>query len=148
MAETRVQYQVNGRPFEGLDRLRRQREDEARVVFMQPDWKGVCADTIAQARIVAGKDYVVLMADMFGAGYGDTPKTREQLAAGMKAVHDDLAFTLLAATRPMRPCSPRPTGSAWSIPPKGSPSATARAAASCSNRRAPARISKRSSCST
>jgi dienelactone hydrolase len=34
------------------------------------------------------------MADMLGAGYGDMPKTREQLAAGMKAVHDDLAFTL------------------------------------------------------
>ena len=55
------------------------------VIFMQPDWKGVCADTIGQARIVAGKDYVVLMADMFGAGYGDKPKTREELAAGMQS---------------------------------------------------------------
>ena len=26
---------------------------------------------------MAGKDYVVLMADMFGAGYGDKPKTRD-----------------------------------------------------------------------
>ena len=34
------------------------------------------------------------MADMFGAGYGDKPKTREQLAAGMKAVHNDLPFTI------------------------------------------------------
>jgi dienelactone hydrolase len=46
------------------------------------------------ARDVAGKEYVVLMADMFGTGYGDKPKTREQLAAGMKAVHSDLAFTV------------------------------------------------------
>jgi hypothetical protein len=46
---------------------------------MQPDWKGVCADTVAQAHAVAGEDYVVLMADMLGAGYGDTPKMREQL---------------------------------------------------------------------
>jgi dienelactone hydrolase len=61
---------------------------------MQPDWKGVCADTIGQAHVVAGKDYVVLMADMFGAGYGDKPKTREELAAGMLAVHHDLAFTI------------------------------------------------------
>ena len=94
MAETKVPYQVDGRQFEGMivhdDGVKAKRP----VVFMQPDWKGVCADTIAQARIVAGKDYVVLMADMFGAGYGDKPKTREQLAAGMRAVHDDLAFTL------------------------------------------------------
>ena len=40
---------------------------------MQPDWKGVCEDTIGQAHIVAGKDYVVLMANMFGAGYGTSP---------------------------------------------------------------------------
>ena len=94
MAETMVPYQVNGRQFEGMivhdDGVQAKRP----AIFMQPDWKGVCADTIAQARIVAGKDYVVLMADMFGAGYGDKPKTREQLAAGMRAVHDDLAFTI------------------------------------------------------
>jgi dienelactone hydrolase len=94
MAEQKVPYQVDGRQFEGMivhgDGVQAKRP----AIFMQPDWKGVCADTIAQARIVAGKDYVVLMADMFGAGYGDKPKTREQLAAGMRAVHDDLAFTI------------------------------------------------------
>jgi dienelactone hydrolase len=94
MAEATVPYQVDGRQFEGMivydDGVRAKRP----VVFMQPDWKGVCADTIAQARTVAGKDYVVLMADMFGAGYGDKPKTREQLAAGMLAVHNDLDFTI------------------------------------------------------
>jgi dienelactone hydrolase len=66
---------------------------------MQPDWKGVCADTVARAHAVAGADYVVLMADMFGAGYGDTPKAREQLAAGMRAVHDDLVFTLSCGSK-------------------------------------------------
>jgi dienelactone hydrolase len=94
MAEKKVAYQVDGRQFEGMivhdDGVQQKRP----IIFMQPDWKGVCADTIAQARIVAGKDYVVLMADMFGAGYGDKPKTREELAAGMSAVHRDLAFTV------------------------------------------------------
>ena len=94
MAEQKVPYQVDGRQFEGMivhgDGVQAKRP----AIFMQPDWKGVCADTTAQARIVAGKDYVVLMADMFGAGYGDKPKTRQQLAAGMRAVHDDLAFTI------------------------------------------------------
>ena len=94
MAERKVPYQVNGRQFEGMivydDNVKTKRP----AIFMQPDWKGVCADTIAQARIVAGKDYVVLMADMYGAGYGDKPKTRDELASGMRAVHGDLDFTI------------------------------------------------------
>lgn len=94
MAEKTVAYQVYGRQFEGAivydDSVKAKRP----AIFMQPDWKGVCADTIAQARTVAGRDYVVLMADMFGAGYGAKPKTREQLAAGMQAVHKDRPFTL------------------------------------------------------
>jgi dienelactone hydrolase len=94
MAERKVAYQHNGREFEGLivydDSVRTKRP----VVFMQPDWKGIDKDTTGQARTVAGKDYVVLMADMFGKGYGDKPKQREELRAGMLAVHKDLPFTL------------------------------------------------------
>jgi dienelactone hydrolase len=94
MTEKKVPYQTKGRQFEGMivydDSIKAKRP----AIFMQPDWKGVSADTIAQARTVAGKDYVVLMADMFGAGYGDKPKTQQELLAGMRAVHDDLAFTI------------------------------------------------------
>src|SRR5215831_11018481 len=94
MADIKVAYQVNGRQFEGMivydDGVKAKRP----AIFMQPDWKGVCAATVAQAHTVAGKDNIVLMADMFGAGYGDRPKTQQELAAGMRAVHDDLAFTL------------------------------------------------------
>jgi dienelactone hydrolase len=94
LAEKKVPYQTNGRQFEGMivydDNVKAKRP----AIFMQPDWKGVCADTIAQARVVAGKDYVVLMADMFGTGYGEKPKTQPQLMAGMRAVHEDLAFTI------------------------------------------------------
>src|SRR6201995_1396920 len=94
MAEVQVPYQVNGGPFEGMvvydDSVKTRRP----AIFMQPDWKGVCADTIAQARTVAGKDYVVRMADMYGVGYGAKPKTYQELMAGMKAVHTDRAFTV------------------------------------------------------
>jgi len=94
MAEKKVLYQVNGRQFEGMivydDGVTAKRP----AIFMQPDWKGVCADTIAQARTAAGKDYVVLMADMFGKGYGDKPKNQDELRAGMLAVHKDRAFTV------------------------------------------------------
>jgi dienelactone hydrolase len=94
MIEKKVPYEVNGKRYEGMlvydDSVKTKRP----AIFMQPDWKGVCADTIDQARLVAGKDYIVMMADMYGAGYGEQPKTREQLAAAMRAVHDDLALTL------------------------------------------------------
>ena len=94
MAERKVPYQYGGRQFEGTivydDSVKAKRP----VVFMQPDWKGVCADTIGQARTVAGKDYVVLMADMFGTGYGAKAKSQDELRAGMLAVHRDLPFTI------------------------------------------------------
>ena len=94
MVEKKVPYQVQGRQFEGVIVYDDSVKTKRPAIFDQPDWKGVCADTIAQAHAVAGKDYVVLMADMFGVGYGDKPKTREQLAVGMKAVHNDLPFTI------------------------------------------------------
>lgn len=94
MAEKKVPYQVNGRAFEGMivwdDSVKTKRP----AVFMQPDWKGVDPNTIGQARTVAGKDYVVLMADMYGAGYGDKPKSQDDLLKGMLAVHKDLPFTI------------------------------------------------------
>jgi dienelactone hydrolase len=94
MAEKKVPYAVDGRQFEGMIVYDEAVTAKRPVVFMQPDWKGVCPDTIGQARTVAGKDYVVLMADMFGAGYGAKPKTVEDLRAGMLAVHNNLPFTL------------------------------------------------------
>jgi len=94
MAEKKVRYEVNGKPFEGMIVYDDSVTAKRPVIFMQPDWKGVCTDTVGMARDVAGKDYVVLMADMYGTGYGDKPKTREQLAAGMQAVHKDLPFTI------------------------------------------------------
>src|SRR3984957_18157999 len=94
MAEKKVPYEFNGRQFEGMivydDGIATKRP----IVFMQPDWKGVSAETIGQARAVAGKDYVVLMADMFGQGYGAKPKTQDELRTGMLAVHKDLPFTI------------------------------------------------------
>jgi dienelactone hydrolase len=94
MAEKKVPYEVDGRSFEGMIVYDDGVKDKRPIVFMQPDWKGVCADTIGQARTVAGKDYIVLMADMFGAGYGAKPKTVDDLRAGMLAVHNNLPFTL------------------------------------------------------
>jgi dienelactone hydrolase len=94
MTERKVPYQIAGRQFEGMIVYDDSVGAKRPAVFMQPDWKGVCSDTLAQARAVAGKDYVVLMADMFGEGYGAKPKSPEDLRAGMLAVHKDRPFTL------------------------------------------------------
>jgi dienelactone hydrolase len=94
MAEKKVPYQVNGRQFEGMIVYDDSVKGRRPAIFDQPDWKGVCPDTIAQARAVAGRDHVVLMADMFGVGYGDKEKSRDELRVGMTAVHKDLQFTL------------------------------------------------------
>jgi dienelactone hydrolase len=94
MVEKTVPYEVNGRKFEGLIIYDDSAKTRRPVVFMQPDWKGVSEETIGQARTAAGRDYVVLMADMFGVGYGAKPKTQDELRDGMLAVHKDLPFTV------------------------------------------------------
>jgi dienelactone hydrolase len=92
--EKTVAYQVNGKPFEGMIVYDSSVQTKRPVIFMQPDWYGVNADNIAQARLIAGKEYVVLMADMFGSGYASKTKARPELAAAVGAMHGDLALTL------------------------------------------------------
>jgi dienelactone hydrolase len=94
MIEKKVPYEFGGKPYEGMLVYDETVAGKRPAVFMQPDWKGVCPDTIGQARTVAGTDYVVMMADMFGVGYGAKPKTQADLFAASGAVHRDLAFTL------------------------------------------------------
>jgi hypothetical protein len=92
--EKTVTYQVSGKSFDGMIVYDGSVQTKRPVIFMQPDWYGVNTDNIAQARLIAGKDYVVLMADMFGTGYANKTKARPELAAAVGAVHNDLAFTL------------------------------------------------------
>lgn len=92
--EKTVAYQVNGKPFEGMIVYDSSVQTKRPIIFMQPDWYGVNADNIAQARLIAGKDYVVLMADMFGSGYAGKTKARPELAAAVGAMHGDLPLTL------------------------------------------------------
>lgn len=94
MVEKAVRYEVGGKQFEGMlvydDSVRTKRP----AIFSQPDWKGVCPDTVAQAREVAGKDYVVLLADMYGVGYGAKPKTQDDLRTAAMGLRKNLPFIL------------------------------------------------------
>jgi dienelactone hydrolase len=89
-----VPYHVNRRQFEGMIVYDDSVKSRRPAILMQPDWNGVSPETIATARRVAGKDYVVLMADMFGVGWSSRPRERPERAEAVKAIRGDLAFTL------------------------------------------------------
>jgi len=94
MAEVAVPYEFDGRRFEGMlvydDSVTAKRP----AILMQPDWLGVCDHSVDMARDVAAKDYVVLLADMFGVGYGEKEKTVDDLMKSSRAVRNDLRFLL------------------------------------------------------
>jgi dienelactone hydrolase len=92
MVEIAVACEASGRQFEGLlihdDSVRGRRP----AIFMQPDGTGIGDGTIAQAREAAGRDYVVLLADLFGRGYGARPRTQDELIKTARAVREDVSF--------------------------------------------------------
>jgi len=94
MVAKKVPYEYDGRKFEGMlvydDGVKAKRPS----IFMQPDWLGVCHHSVDMAHEVAGKDYVVMMADMFGIGYGEKQKTVDELMKTSRGVRGDLKFLL------------------------------------------------------
>ncbi|HET6436112.1 MAG TPA: dienelactone hydrolase family protein [Xanthomonadaceae bacterium] len=56
-------------------------------LLMVPDWKGVTEHAVAKARHVAGDDYVVLVADMYGKGV--RPRDDAEAMAQVKKLYAD-----------------------------------------------------------
>jgi dienelactone hydrolase len=56
-------------------------------LVMVPDWKGVTDNAVAKAKHVAGDDYVVLVADMYGKGV--RPKDDAEAQAQVKKLYAD-----------------------------------------------------------
>ncbi|MBN8884289.1 MAG: dienelactone hydrolase family protein [Rudaea sp.] len=54
-------------------------------VVMTPDWLGITPDNLALAKQIAGKDYVLLVADVYGADV--RPKNAEEAGAATKAMY-------------------------------------------------------------
>jgi dienelactone hydrolase len=94
MADKRVPYEYGGRKFEGIIVYDESVKAKRPAILMQPDWLGVCAHSIEMAHEVAAKDYVVLVADMWGAGYGEKQKSFDDLMKTSRAVRNDLPFLL------------------------------------------------------
>jgi dienelactone hydrolase len=88
MVERRIGYEVGGKAFEGVlvydDSVKTKRP----AILMEPDWWGVAPNAIAQAKEIAGKDYVIFVADIFGASYA--PKNRADKVAAVSAIRRDV----------------------------------------------------------
>jgi len=98
MADIRVPYEYGGRQFEGVLVYDDSVTTKRPAILMQPDWLGVCPHSIEIARDVAGKDYVIMIADMFGAEYADRDKSFDELMKVSREVRNDLDFLLGCGT--------------------------------------------------
>jgi dienelactone hydrolase len=91
MREQKLGYEFEGKRYEGVlvydDSVKTKRP----AVFMEPDWDGVSAKAVAQAKLIAGTDTVVYVADMFGVGY--SPKDQAEKMTASRAVHDDITLS-------------------------------------------------------
>ena len=94
MAEIPVPYSYGGRAFEGMLVFDESVSGKRPAILMQPDWLGVSRHGIAIARDAAGADYVMMMADMFGAGYGAREKGFDELMKISREVRADLPHIL------------------------------------------------------
>jgi dienelactone hydrolase len=97
MREIRVAYEVVGKSHEGLIVYDEVIERPRPALYMQPNWYGVCEKNSSQAASIAGRDYVVLLADMFGAGHFEKQLTPPERLEQVKHIHTDLDFTLTCA---------------------------------------------------
>lgn len=87
--EHRLDYDVDGMRMQSVlvydDAVQTPRPG----LVMAPDWFGITPDSLALARQIAGKDYVILVADVYGATV--RPGNAEQAGAAAKALYGDRA---------------------------------------------------------
>ena len=99
IVEQRISYEIDGKKFESMPVYDDSVKTKRPAVLMMPDWDGVDPKSIDQAKLVAGKRYVVFVADMFGVGY--KPKDFNEKREASSGVHKDLALTLVRGTKAM-----------------------------------------------
>ena len=82
-----VEWKLGKQSFSGVLVYDDANADKRPGLVMVPDWKGVSENAIAKARHVAGSDYVVLVADMYGSDV--RPKNDEEAMAQVKQLYGD-----------------------------------------------------------
>ena len=84
-----VQWQVAGKTFQGILVYDEAGPAKRPGLVMVPDWKGMTDAAVAQAKHIAGDDYVVLVADVWGKG--TQPADNEAAGRMAGALRDDTA---------------------------------------------------------
>lgn len=74
--EKAVDYSIDGKPYRGYVYYEGKAKAKHPLVVLVPNWLGATEDNRNQAAEIAGKDYVVFVADMYG---------KDQLPAGSDA---------------------------------------------------------------
>lgn len=85
-----VAYQVDGHNYEGQLVFNPTVSAPRPGLLLAPNWMGVTDGAIELAKKAAGKDYVVLVADIYGADV--RPNGHEQAAAAMMPLKNDRAL--------------------------------------------------------
>ena len=67
MVAKTIDYDVNGKKMQSVLVYDDASKTARPGLVMTPDWKGMNDDQVALARQIAGKDYVILVADVYGA---------------------------------------------------------------------------------
>jgi dienelactone hydrolase len=82
-----IEYKIADQTFEGVlihdDSVKKPRPG----LLLVPNWLGVSEDNLKQAEEIAGKTYVIFVADMFGKGA--QPKNQDEAAKASGAVKAD-----------------------------------------------------------
>ena len=61
-------------------------------LVMVPNWYGINDAAVKKAEMIAGKDYVILLTDMYGAGVRPQPGNASQAQAAVKPLYGDRAL--------------------------------------------------------
>ena len=82
-----VDWTLGGKTFSGFLVYDDATSAKRPGVLMVPDWKGVSDNAVAKAEHIAGRDYVVLLADVYGKGV--RPKDDKEASAQVQSLYAD-----------------------------------------------------------
>jgi dienelactone hydrolase len=85
MVATPVDYEVGGKKMQSMLVYDSAVKTPRPGLVMVPDWLGMNADQIALAKQIAGKDYVILVADVYGVDV--RPKTPDEAGKATESMY-------------------------------------------------------------
>lgn len=94
---TPVTWELDGTTFSGTLVYDASEDDPRPGILMLPNWMGVNDDAIAMAKRIAGDDYVVLIADVYGEGV--RPANAAEAKAQVTAAYQDIDRTVARAKK-------------------------------------------------